>query len=160
LAKSGKRPSSRFAYAEACRRAGLKIGARHEVASLAFIEDYFKTAKANDAELVLWLVGTHHGYGRPFFPPVDWPGSDCERIEVDFGEGPRIATSARSMAVLTAQWIDLAERVQRRYGPWGLARLEAILRLADHRQSEFEADEADSRSDQKAISSMPREAVS
>jgi hypothetical protein len=28
-------------------------------------------AEAKDPELVLWLVGTHHGYWRPFFPHED-----------------------------------------------------------------------------------------
>jgi CRISPR-associated endonuclease/helicase Cas3 len=143
LAKSSKLAGSRLSYTDACRRAGLKEGARHEVASLAFVEEYFKTAKANDAELVLWLVGTHHGHGRPFFPLVDWPGPDSGRMEADLGSGLMSTTCARSLAELTREWIELAARVQRRYGPWGLARLEAVLRLADHRQSEADAENAD-----------------
>jgi len=42
------------------------------------------------------------------------------------------------MAALTAQWVDMFSRLEAEYGAWGLARLEAILRLADHRQSEAE----------------------
>jgi CRISPR-associated endonuclease/helicase Cas3 len=142
LAKSAKQPGSRLAYAEACRRAGLEKGARHEVASLVFAEEFLKNATANDVELVLWLIGTHHGYGRPFFPAVYWPRTDGEGIEPGFGEERTLATCTRSLAALTAQWVDLAARVQKRYGPWGLARLEAILRLADHRQSEVDASNA------------------
>lgn len=149
LAKSAKQRGSRVAYAEACRRAGLEVGARHEVASLAFAEEYLKTSSANDAELVLWLIGTHHGYGRPFFPLVEWPRVDGEKIKPGLGEQGLIATCTRSVAMLTASWADIAARVQERYGPWGLARLEAILRLADHRQSEVDAAAAEKEADQR-----------
>jgi CRISPR-associated endonuclease/helicase Cas3 len=138
LAKSAKLPGSRLEWSEACRRAGFQQGARHEVASLAFAEAHPKLAKAHSSELVLWLIGTHHGHGRPFFPAKDWPGQSAELIEADLGDGVVAATSTRSTAALTAQWIDLFSRLQAQYGAWGLARLEAILRLADHRQSEAE----------------------
>jgi CRISPR-associated endonuclease/helicase Cas3 len=108
------------------------------VASLAFAEAHPKLAKAHSPELVLWLIGTHHGHGRPFFPAKDWPGQSTEIIEADLGDGMIAATSTRSTAALTAQWIDLFSRLQAQYGAWGLARLEALLRLADHRQSEAE----------------------
>ena len=48
---------------------------------------------------------------------------------------------AYSLAELTASWFDIYERVTRRYNVWGLARLEAILRLADHRRSEAEQEQ-------------------
>ncbi|MGD9535548.1 MAG: type I-U CRISPR-associated helicase/endonuclease Cas3 [Alphaproteobacteria bacterium] len=137
LAKSARLPSSRGAWAQSLRRSGLCQGARHEVASLGFAEAHPRLKDAHDPELVLWLVGTHHGHGRPFFPAVEWP-REGERFETDLGDGVVTALPARPLAALTASWIDLFSRLQRRYGPWGLARLEATLRLADHRQSEAE----------------------
>jgi CRISPR-associated endonuclease/helicase Cas3 len=137
LAKSTKLPGSRLEWSEACRRAGFQQGGRHEVASLAFAEMHPKLAKAHSPELVLWLIGTHHGHGRPFFPAIDWPGQSEEIIEADLGDGMVTATSSRS-AALTAKWIDMFSRLEAQYGAWGLARLESILRLANHRQSEAE----------------------
>jgi CRISPR-associated endonuclease/helicase Cas3 len=143
LAKSTKFPHSRLEWIDACRRAGFQQGGRHEVASLAFAEAHPKLARAHNPELVLWLIGTHHGHGRPFFPAKDWPGQSAKMIEADLGDGLVSATCTRSMAALTAQWVDLFSRLEAEYGAWGLARLEAILRLADHRQSEAEEIEND-----------------
>jgi CRISPR-associated endonuclease/helicase Cas3 len=137
LAKSGQRRLPRGARG----RAGLPDGARHEVASLGFALAHPKLGGAGEhRDLVLWLVGTHHGHGRPFFPPVEWPpyGSD---FKTDLGDGERASLPAPSLAELTAWWLDLHERLERKYGPWGLARLEAILRLADHRASAAEQPE-------------------
>ncbi|MGH7986787.1 MAG: type I-G CRISPR-associated helicase/endonuclease Cas3g [Candidatus Binataceae bacterium] len=140
LAKSGKLPDSPEAWNEVRRRSGLPKGARHEMASLWFALSHRRFANAHDPDLVLWLIGTHHGYGRPFFPESDWPGQGAI-FKTDLGDGESASTPARSLAELTAEWVNLWERVSRRYNPWGLARLEAILRLADHRRSEAEQGE-------------------
>jgi len=132
LAKSGRR----YLPPQARRLAGLPQGARHEVASIAFAEAHPKLREAYDPGLVLWLVGTHHGWGRPFFPGVDWPhGGDT--FAADIGDG-RVEARARSLSELTARWLVLRDELTRRHGPWELARLEGILRLADHRRSEHE----------------------
>lgn len=142
LAKSAKLPDSQGAWDEVRIRAGLPKGARHEVASLRFAEAHPRFGLANDPDLILWLIGTHHGHGRPFFPApeFEWP-REGECFEADLGNGSIRAKPARSLADLTAAWLDLYERVKRRYGAWGLARLEAILRLADHRRSEAEQEQ-------------------
>ncbi|MBF6570945.1 MAG: type I-U CRISPR-associated helicase/endonuclease Cas3 [Candidatus Binataceae bacterium] len=142
LAKSAKLPDSPRDWDKMRIRAGLPKGARHEIASLRFAEAHPRFTNADDPDLVLWLIGTHHGYGRPFFPPPerDWPG-EGDTFATDLGDGRIVSKPARSLADLTAAWLDISERLKRRYGVWGLARLEAILRLADHRRSEAEQDE-------------------
>jgi CRISPR-associated endonuclease/helicase Cas3 len=135
LAKSG-----RLLQRDAQRRAGLPVGARHEVASLHVVEAHPMFATAHDPALVLWLIGTHHGHGRPLFPPAAWPAQG-EMFDADTGGqyGLVRARPALDNAELAARWLELREAVHRRYGPWCLAHLEAVLRLADHRHSELEA---------------------
>lgn len=132
LAKSGRRLGP-----EARARAGLPAGARHELASLSYATAHPAFAEAHDPDLVLWLIGTHHGFGRPFFPLVQWPSTGSTFV-TGLGAGAVTSEPARTLAALTSSWCDLMARLTRRYGPWGLARLEAIVRLADHRRSERE----------------------
>ena len=66
LAKSG-RPSPRGAW----ERAGLPKGWRHEARSVRMASADLRFEAARDPYLVLWLIGTHHGHGRPFFHFVD-----------------------------------------------------------------------------------------
>ena len=113
-------------------------GMRHEIASVAMINsDITVLNEANDPDLVLHLIATHHGYSRPL-PPVLL---DSE---------PQILThkvrdhelQASSNLVESTIALDMADRFWKlidRYGIYGLAWLEAILRLADHRQSEEES---------------------
>jgi len=133
LAKSGRLRLDRTAR----NRAGLPRGARHEVASLSFALAHPEFARARDPELVLWLIGTHHGWGRPFFPAVEWPPAGTS-FATDLGDGRVQSAPALSAAELFGTWIVLRDRVQSRYGHWGLARMEAVLRLADHRRSQLE----------------------
>jgi len=119
---------------------GLPANWRHEALSVRLALLAEGLSKAHDPELVLWLVGTHHGYGRPFFPHVDpadaelrnLPPSDGLPSRLPPGHGPQsLAFDWRG-----ADWPTLFERLKARYGVWELARMEATLRLADHRASE------------------------
>ncbi|MGH7089220.1 MAG: type I-G CRISPR-associated helicase/endonuclease Cas3g, partial [Stellaceae bacterium] len=120
LAKSGRTlpPVAR-------EKAGLPDRWRHEALSVRLACTHAGMAQAGDPDLVLWLVGSHHGYGRPFFPH-----RDPEEKAPDIG--------AQSLAFdwQGLDWPSLFVRLKARYGVWELARMEAILRLADHRASE------------------------
>ena len=117
LAKSG-RPSSRGAG----KRAGLPNRWRHEARSVRLASTDPRFSAAHDPFLVLWLIGTHHGHGRPFFGFHD-PLDDQGPQSLGYSFGGR-------------DWTTLFEELRRRYGVWRLVWLEAILRLADHRASE------------------------
>ena len=113
-------------------------GMRHEIASVAMIESNPNVlGKANDKDLVLHLVGTHHGWARPLPPIIE--DRDPQTLTYTF-YGQRL--KAYSHLVETPLALDMADRfwcLVERYGYHGLAWLEAILRLADHRQSAEEA---------------------
>lgn len=124
--------------------AGYPNGARHEVMSLALVEGSSKyKSMARDWDLVLYLVSSHHGYCRPFAPVLY--DEQPTMVEVSF-QGEELSSSSNN-------GLDHLERgvprrfwkMVRRYGWHGLAYLEAVLRLADHRRSEFEQQESANR---------------
>jgi CRISPR-associated endonuclease/helicase Cas3 len=78
---------------------------RHEAESLARLP-------GNASPLLRWLVATHHGFGRPFWP-----------------------SSAHGIGLA-----ELMERLQVEHGVWGLALYEAVLRCADRAVSQEEED--------------------
>ncbi|MCY4191404.1 MAG: hypothetical protein OXD42_08815 [Rhodospirillaceae bacterium] len=99
-------------------------------------------AEADDPALVLWLVGTHHGLGRPFFDFLD-PEAErdllpCLCVPAWQLEAEEPGPESLAFDFHGVDWPSLFEALKRRYGIWGLAHLEAILRLADHRASEAE----------------------
>lgn len=136
LAKSSRRP--RGEDAAACSASRLPDRWRHEALSVRMaIECLAREPRGDiDEALVLWLVGTHHGYGRPFFPhDDDWDDHArvVDGVELSAAPGPqRLDFEWNGM-----DWVQLFEVLKRRYGVWGLAYLEAVVRLADHRASEM-----------------------
>ncbi|MCF8146202.1 MAG: hypothetical protein K9N21_20025 [Deltaproteobacteria bacterium] len=116
LAKSGLRKLSQIRAAYA--RSDLPAGFRHELASLAYAFE--------PDQIVRYLIGTHHGYGRPWFPAcadTEAPGTD----QIFLG-----SPWAQAFAILLDEW-----------GPWGLAGMELLLRASDIRQSILEQEKTD-----------------
>lgn len=113
-------------------------GMRHELASVAMIEsDREVLSSSHDKDLVLHLVGTHHGWGRPLPPIIEDPEPQALTYTLD---GHQL--EANSDLAGTSLALDMTDRFWRlveRYGYHGLAWLEAILRLADQQQSAEEA---------------------
>ena len=137
LAKSG-RPWSPAARVNA----GLPAGWRHEAMSVRMARHPRRLAEALDRNLVLWLIGSHHGQGRPFFDFVDpKPEQPLPCLDETDWRLPSDVPGPQSLAfdLDGRDWPSLFEDMKRCYGIWGLAHLEAILRLADHRASEEES---------------------
>ena len=137
LAKSASLPTSSRERRRAGLESGYPAGGRHELLSVRLIESAPELLEtAHDRELVLHLVASHHGYCRPFAPVA----FDSEPVKVESAIlGHQL--SANSDTGLERLDSGVSERfwlLVRRYGWWGLAWLEALLRLADHRRSEAE----------------------
>lgn len=109
LAKSGKK-GSRF-----------EERYRHEFGSLIDLEaesEFRALTDEDQKDLVRHLIATHHGRGRPHFPAD-------EAFDPEHGGTEKIAAEVpRRFA-----------RLQRKYGRWGLAYLESLLRAADYAAS-------------------------
>ena len=141
LAKSGSIASSVAARRAARQRAELPEGFRHEMLSVQMAENSvgataLPTHTVHHA-LTMHLVATHHGYGRPFAPLVDDDAPPAVRLSMN-GRAIVITGAERLEHPVHALDSGLAERfwqMNRHYGWWGIALLEAVLRLADQTAS-------------------------
>ena len=122
--------------------AGWPRGGRHEALSAWLVAAWFEQApvwgdqvsrlSAEEQqvarELLLHLVISHHGKGRPLVRPVadDTLADVCGVVE---GVAVRVPAN-----LSRADWNQPArfKRLNDHFGPWGLALLEAILIRADH----------------------------
>ena len=95
---------------------------RHEFGSLldAEKEQAFRVLPPDEQDLLLHLIAAHHGRGRPHFPS-------------DESFDPNAAHAEAQQ--LSAEVPRRFARLQGRYGRWGLAYLESLLRAADYAAS-------------------------
>ncbi len=90
----------------------LLEGYSHEFGSLVAAERTQLPEATRD--LILHLIAAHHGHGRPLIPFAGCEDEPPSKLEATAG----------------AAFLRFA-RLQKHYGPWGLAWREAILRAAD-----------------------------
>ena len=90
-------------------------GYRHEFGSLPYAkdDDKFKNLSEELQDLALHLIAAHHGHARPL---IATDGCDAPPFMLE--------EPAHEVALRFA-------RLQKRWGPWGLAWWEALLRAAD-----------------------------
>jgi CRISPR-associated endonuclease/helicase Cas3 len=98
----------------------LLDGYRHELGSLLRVEkdERIQELSAEHRDLVLHLIAAHHGFARPVIGT-----GGCE-------DAPP-STLEEKAAEIALRFV----RLQDRWGPWGLAWLEALLRAADQQAS-------------------------
>ena len=71
--------------------------------------------------------------GHSFPPCIDPTPHTKAKVQLD--DVVLVAEAADAPLGLDQGWFERVERLIRHYGPWELARLEAIVRLADHAAS-------------------------
>ena len=137
-----KSSTPRHRWEQTRAASGWPRGGRHEALSAWLVEEWLGQTPAwgeqlaqlaaeerqAATELLLHLVISHHGKGRPLVRPVE----DDTLTEVcGVVEGTAVRTSANLSRV---DWNQPARfgRLNDRFGPWGLALLEAVLIRADH----------------------------
>jgi CRISPR-associated endonuclease/helicase Cas3 len=133
LAKSGLDPADRLAWRRATHLSGLPAGARHEAWSAALIQTYLQQhgGYPGDPDLLVHLIAAHHGYARPL-----------ARLVADPAPRPVTAlVNDQKVTVASDATVDLDQparfaRLNDKYGRWGLALLETIVRCADMTTSE------------------------
>lgn len=124
---------------------------RHEMLSLQLAERYLPNGGDDGLEdLLLHAIASHHGYGRPFAPvcqdrePPPVRGAHGG-VTIDINTDDRHSWNpphALDSGVSERFW-----RLTRRYGWWGQAYLEAILRLGDWYGSRWMVDEVPEKRD-------------
>lgn len=123
-------PQSRWQQARVA--SGWPSGARHERLSAQLVDHAERLGlEVPEGDLVRHLILSHHGHGRPLSPPASETAPATTHAEVK-GLAVRCVTDPGR-----ADWgePDRFRALCERYGYWGLALLEAILRQADHRVS-------------------------
>ena len=116
-------------------------GMRHETASLALICSNLKVLnQAHDPDLVLHLVGSHHGWCRPF--PQIVLDENPLALRYAVSGVTLIASSDQIDSNLAMECADRFWRLVDKYGYYGLAWLESVIRLSDHVQSASEGNRA------------------
>ena len=95
---------------------------RHEFGSMLDMQSLpaFQSLSDDARELVLHLIAAHHGRARPHFTP-----EECL-------DDKHPGQSARQQSI---EAVNRFARLQRRFGRWGLAYLESLVRAADYAAS-------------------------
>src|SRR5207247_336113 len=90
------------------------VGARHELLSAALVA----TRTADD--LLLHLIATHHGSGRPFADPVEENDAAKTPFKTPelFDQSFELPTSAQQIAAWNAELPERFWRLVRKFGWW------------------------------------------
>ncbi|MGH3263525.1 MAG: hypothetical protein ACRDNS_16195, partial [Trebonia sp.] len=127
LAKSLPGQTARTVLKRQAETGDLPNRWRHEQRSVVDAWHAVHSVPGIDPELALRLIGTSHGHGRSGFPHC------CAELGGAGDSAQWVSLAAGLFDV--GGWDELIEATQVRYGVWGCAFLEAVLRAADCRVS-------------------------
>ena len=112
--------------------AGWPRGGRHEDLSARLVRAWLERSpgwgELLQRDLLVHLVISHHGKGRPLVPPVADGTPEAVAAEVA-GAAVRVPAD---LGIIDWQQPARFRRLSDHFGPWGLALLEAIVMRSDH----------------------------
>ena len=112
--------------------AGWPQGGRHEALSArlvcCWLNDNPDWGDTVTRDLLVHLVISHHGEGRPLIKPVD----DNTGLTLETLISGKPVSSLAGLGIVDWEQPCRFNNLNNHFGPWGLALLEAILRLSDH----------------------------
>ena len=112
--------------------AGWPLGGRHEALSARLVRVWLDENPAwGDSvsrDLLVHLIISHHGEGRPLIKPVD----DNTCLTLDTLISGKSVSAPAGLGIVDWEQPCRFNSLNSHFGPWGLALLEAILRLSDH----------------------------
>lgn len=133
LAKSEDQQLTKDEFVQRWAESLLPSGWRHEFCSLDILEENSSLIPGlsdEGKELLQHLIGTHHGYGRILAPVIS--DDNAQEFSLEFSAAKYALKQRYEWYRLDSGWVDHFAKLQRKYGWYGLAYLEAIVRLADH----------------------------
>jgi CRISPR-associated endonuclease/helicase Cas3 len=136
IAKSVFGTDDRRAGRAARLASGLPHDLRHEVESVVILQHALAGGGVDDlaadvdVDLLLHVVGTHHGLGLPV-PRLPHGGAPPRAYAVDAAGVRGVAAGDGQAAWDDGEWLERFLRLNERYGSWGLAYLRTLLVLAD-----------------------------
>jgi len=111
---------------------GWPRGGRHEDLSARLVSAWLAQnpdwSSPLQRDLLVHLVISHHGKGRPLVPPV----KDGTAVSVNAVVDGVPVTANADLAKIDWEQPGRFRRLQEQLGPWGLALLEAVVIRADH----------------------------
>ncbi|HTU14577.1 MAG TPA: type I-U CRISPR-associated helicase/endonuclease Cas3 [Solirubrobacterales bacterium] len=137
LAKSQFGLKDRSRDHSAREASGMPIRLRHEQASVGVLRDAIRAGDNGDLapdkvdlDLLLHLVGSHHGKNHPV-PPIPIGGSPPRPFRVSLDGLSGVANGDGDDGWEDGESLARSTRLRSRLGVWSLAYLEALLVLAD-----------------------------
>ncbi len=129
--KAAKSNMPRHQWNTARIAAGWPRGGRHEELSARLVLRWLEQSPTwDEQDLLVHLVISHHGKGRPLVPPP--PVADGTREVVSTVVEGATITAPADLSIVDWNQPARFRRLNDRFGPWGLALLEAIVVRADH----------------------------